>query len=81
MLKKSNSELDLRRKSNLNNLINKKLIESLYNDYKSEEYSNAGVSRNHSLFKKEEKSALINFIPLKALEKFERKFKMNSHVG
>ena len=75
LLKKSNSELDLRRKSNLNNLINKKLIESLYNDYKSEEYSNGKISRNHSLFKKEEKSALINFIPLKAIEKFERKFK------
>ena len=78
ILKKSNSEFDINKTANPKNSINKKLIESLYNEYMNEELSTERISRNnsnHALFKLEEKNVLINFIPLNALEKFERKYK------
>ena len=77
VLKKSNSELNISSTSNKTNQINRKLIESLYKEYKNDDYSDEKKIKSPdyiSLFKNEEKNALMNFVPLNALKKFEHKF-------
>ena len=77
VLKKTNSELNISSPSNQTNKINRKLIESLYKEYKNDDFSNEKKIKSPdyiSLFKIEEKNALMNFVPLNAIKKFENKF-------
>ena len=62
---------------NKTNQINRKLIESLYKEHKNDDILCEKKIKSPdyiSLFKIEEKNALMNFIPLNALKKFEDKF-------
>ena len=77
ILKKSNSELNISSTLNKTNQINRKLIESLYKEHKNDDILCEKKIKSPdyiSLFKIEEKNALMNFIPLNALKKFEDKF-------
>ena len=77
ILKKSNSELNISSTLNKTNQINRKLIESLYKEHKNDDFLCEKKIKSPdyiSLFKIEEKNALMNFIPLNALKKFEDKF-------